>query len=160
MDLVEVKTSAAFQRARELFLEYAAWLGVDLCFQGFAEELERLPEIYGPPSGGLLLAEEEGGVAVGCVGLRKLSVGECEMKRLFVREGARGRGVGKALALGVVEAARGLGYQRMVLDTLDQMSAARHIYAALGFREIEGYYSNPLSGVRYMALDLQPPAAR
>ena len=153
IDLSAAKIATDYQAARTLFLEYAAWLGVDLGFQGFAYELEHLPQIYGPP-GGCLIVGRNAGTAVGCVGVRRISAETCEMKRLFVRESARGRGVGRLLALEAVRAARRLGYARMLLDTLDGMVAARQIYASLGFKNTEAYYLNPLPRVSFMALDL------
>lgn len=154
IELVSAQTPSDYATARALFLEYAAQLGVDLCFQGFAEELERLPEMYGPPAGCLILARD-GEDVVGCVGVRRFSADTCEMKRLFVREVARGSGLGRQLAETSVAAARRLGYRRMVLDTLERMAAARHVYAELGFREIDAYYENPLAGVRYFELALR-----
>lgn len=150
------QTEADFSIARGLFEEYAAQLGVDLCFQGFSAELRALDTMYAPPSGALLLAWIED-AAVGCAGVRKLSTAVCEMKRLYVREGARGAGIGRRLAVGLVGQARELGYQRMVLDTLEGMGTARGLYASLGFRECAPYYQNPLAGVVYMGLDLSPP---
>ena len=155
IELSEATTADDYAAARVLFLEYANRLGVDLCFQGFSQELERLPDMYGPP-GGCLMVARDAGVAVACVGVRRFAERTCEMKRLFVAERARGLGLGRQLAVAAVGAARHLGYGRMVLDTLDDMAAARHIYASLGFVEADAYYTNPLPGVHFMSLDLAP----
>ncbi|MGH8217916.1 MAG: GNAT family N-acetyltransferase [Steroidobacteraceae bacterium] len=152
------RTQADFSITRELFEEYAARLGVDLCFQGFNTELTTLDTMYAPPQGCLLLAWR-GDAGVGCVGVRKLSATVCEMKRLYVRDGLRGLGVGRQLAVQILAQARELGYSRMVLDTLEGMSEARGLYASLGFRECAPYYDNPLAAVVYMALDLSPPVS-
>ena len=109
--------------------------------------------MYGPPSGCLILARRDDEY-VGCVGVRRFSADECEMKRLYVRDNARGDGIGLRLARAAIDAARSIGYQRMLLDTLDRMIAARKLYGALGFKEICAYYSNPMQDVTYMALDL------
>lgn len=153
---IQIRTAATpedFAAARELFLEYAAQLGVDLCFQGFSQELTRLPDMYGAPGGRLLLAVSEDG-PLGCVGVRALASnpGTSEMKRLYVRPEARGRRVGRMLSRASISAARELGYSRMVLDTLNTMTAALALYAELGFRDIEPYYPNPNEGVRYLGL--------
>jgi len=138
---------------RELFVEYQRWLGYDLCFQGFADELAALPGCYAPPGGGLWLARSPTTVA-GVVGMRGIDAEICELKRLWVRSPFRGRGLGKALSGRAIDAARAAGYQRMRLDTLARMTAARAIYRSLGFVEIEPYYPNPLDEVVYFELRL------
>jgi putative acetyltransferase len=154
--------------ARALFVEYAQWLKVDLCFQGFDRELAGLPGAYAPPRGRLLLAGDEQ-AAFGCVALRPLDssagcgcgvaapetvVGVGEVKRLYVQSARRGEGWGQRLARAIVDEARAIGYRELKLDTLQWMHAARTLYAALGFRECAPYYENPLVGVVYMSLAL------
>jgi ribosomal protein S18 acetylase RimI-like enzyme len=156
--LVEAATSAQFAGARALIEEYAAQLGalmgIDLGFQDFAAELSRLPHMYGPPSGCLMLAGRDD-EWIGCCALRRFDEGVCEMKRLYVRPDARGAQLGQKLAQSVVLKARMLGYRRMVLDTLQDMIAAQTLYRSLGFRETEPYYFNPMAGVTYMELILR-----
>lgn len=159
----EALTEDDLARARALFLEYAHWLAVDLCFQGFAEELATLPGAYARPRGRLLLAGGPG-QAFACIALRPLappkgcaaqtstSVGE--VKRLFVRAGQRKGGWGRRLAEAIIAEARCIGYRELKLDTLDWMADARRLYAGLGFRECPPYYDNPLAGVVYMSLAL------
>jgi putative acetyltransferase len=151
--LTPAQVESDFAAAHSLFLEYAEDLGVSLCFQGFAAELETLDQMYAPPQGGLILARR-GDEYVGCIGVRRVDATVCEMKRLYVRQAARGTGTGRRLAWAAIEAARALGYQRMVLDTLGSMTAARDLYATLGFKQIAAYYDNPLPGVSYLELDL------
>ncbi|MEM7172764.1 MAG: GNAT family N-acetyltransferase [Pseudomonadota bacterium] len=139
---------------RDLFREYADWLQVDLCFQGFEAELAGLPGGYGPPSGGLWLAKE-GDQLAGIIGFRPLDPGRCEMKRLWVRPAFRGQGLGERLVREVLGAARAAGYEKICLDTLSFMAAARKLYADLGFYEIPAYYHNPEADVRYMEMNLR-----
>jgi ribosomal protein S18 acetylase RimI-like enzyme len=146
--------AADLDEVRALFREYEAWLQADLCFQGFEEELATLPGKYVPPKGRLLLAELDGRIA-GVIALREFEPGVCEMKRLFVREFARGHRVGRALAERLVAEAKGEGYRAMRLDTMpDRMGPANALYDSLGFRDIPAYYANPIPDVRYMELDL------
>jgi putative acetyltransferase len=164
--LREAAGAADLALARALFEEYAAWLGVDLCFQGFADELATLPGAYAAPRGLLLLAGEPGD-AFGCVALRPLPgkggagvaaavasdatpVPIGEVKRLYVQPRARGQRWGQRLAAALVEQARAIGYRELVLDTLDWMKPARALYAQLGFVDCPPYYDNPLAGVVYM----------
>jgi|APFre7841882724_1041349.scaffolds.fasta_scaffold03214_3 ribosomal protein S18 acetylase RimI-like enzyme len=141
-------------RVRALFREYADWLKVDLCFQGFDAELASLPGAYARPDGRLFLAMD-GIEAAGCIALRRFDADAGEVKRLYVRPAWRGRGLGERLAQAVVDAAREIGYRRLLLDTLDHMQAARALYARAGFREIAAYYHNPLPGAVYMEKSLQ-----
>ena len=152
--LAEASSADDLAAARRLFRAYADWLAVDLCFQDFERELATLPGAYAPPQGRLLLARV-GGEAAGCVALRPLEPGICEMKRLWVEPGFAGFGLGRDLAETIIEAARDAGYRRMRLDTMPaRMPAAQHLYGTLGFVEIAPYYHNPLDGVVMLELAL------
>jgi ribosomal protein S18 acetylase RimI-like enzyme len=155
--IAEAATPAHFDAARSLIEEYAAQIGasmgVDLGFQNFAAELNQLPDMYGPPSGCLLLASRDD-EWVGCCALRRFTAEAGEMKRLYVKPTVRGANLGRHLAERLIVKARALGYRRMVLDTLEGMVAAQTLYRSVGFRETEPYYFNPMAGVSYMELDL------
>ena len=153
--MMEIRSAseAEIPEVRALLREYAAWTGVDLCFQDFERELQDLPGDYAPPDGVLLVARVEGRIA-GCVAAHRWSGDSCEMKRLFVRAWARGSGCGRALVDHVVRWARQAGYRRMLLDTLPVMVGAQHLYARLGFREVAPYRPNPVPGARFLELDL------
>ncbi len=148
---------------RTIFREYAAGLGVDLCFQNFEAELAGLPGEYAPPGGHLLLALVDGELA-GCGGFRALPDADhanaCEMKRLYVRPPFRRFGLGRRLAEGLMDEARRAGYSVMLLDTLDDMEAARELYASLGFAETAPYYYNPIPGAHYLRADLVDSPSR
>lgn len=150
-------TPALLDAARELFREYARGLGVDLCFQNFEAELAELPGAYAAPGGVLLLAFVDGELA-GCGAMRPLSdvdyANACEMKRLYVRRAFRRFGLGRILAQGLIDRATEAGYSCMLLDTLDDMEAARGLYEALGFEEIPPYYYNPIPGAHYLKVEL------
>ena len=154
-EIVPAFSDAQIIQARELFKEYAAWLEIDLCFQNFDKELAGLPGDYAAPDGRLLLAYDDAQLA-GCIALRKLSDGVCEMKRLFVREQFRGKGLGRALTERIIREAKRIGYERMRLDTLPpKMNDAIALYRSLGFREIEPYYNNPVPGAIFLELELK-----
>lgn len=138
---------------RDLFLEYSGSLNFNLCFQDFESELEGLPGAYAPPAGTLLLARVDGAVA-GCVGVRPLDAGCCEMKRLYLRENFRAGGRGRKLAEQAIACARSAGYARMVLDTMPQMVAATRLYRALGFTRCAPYYDNSPINSTCLELDL------
>ena len=140
--------------ARELFLEYAQSLGFSLCFQNFEKELAGLPGDYAPPDGRLFLAEQDGQLA-GCGALHRLDATSAEMKRLYVRSGFRGLGLGRRLAERILAEARSIGYLRVRLDTVaGTMDDAIALYRRMGFREIEPYRANPMAGALYMEMDL------
>lgn len=154
MKIIQVQSPKDVQQVRKLFEEYVSWLGIDLCFQNYEKELAELPGEYAPPSGRLLIAYADDQVA-GCAALRDLGNGVCEMKRLFVRPAFRGARLGWSLAEAVLKEARGIGYERIRLDTLPgKMDRAIAMYRHLGFKDIEPYYNNPVVGAAFMELVL------
>jgi len=161
--IVAAQTAAQLQATRELMREYAGTLSVDLCFQNFDAELAALPGEYAPPAGALLLALVDGAPA-GCVAMRPLPdsdhVNACEMKRLYVRRAFRKFGLGRRLAQQLMDLANQAGHSCMLLDTLDDMEAARGLYETLGFYEIPPYYFNPIAGAHYLKVDLDSPGTR
>jgi ribosomal protein S18 acetylase RimI-like enzyme len=159
LSIKRMSSEQEVQQVRELFWEYAASLGFDLDFQDFENELAGLPGEYTPPTGGLLLAIEEGQIA-GCVALRKISGKTCEMKRLYVRTEFRGKGIGRRLAQDIIEEARKNGYVRLRLDTVPSMREAACLYRTLGFKEIGPYRYNPIRGALFMELSLEEEGSR
>ena len=153
MRISQATTSEEIALTRTLFEEYVAWLGLDLSFQGFAAEFAGLPGVYALPHGRLLLALTVSDAA-GCIALRPLENGVCEMKRLFVRAAFRGQGIGKALAEQLVAEARAIGYRAMKLDTLSSMHTALRLYESLGFVRCPPYYPTPLAETVFMELRL------
>jgi GNAT superfamily N-acetyltransferase len=147
------ETAADLAHVRSLFEEYAAWLAVDLCFQGFAEELATLPGVYAPPLGRLYLAGPAD-APHGCIALRPFDEARGEVKRLYVKPAARGHGLGRALARRIVDDGRAIGYRQLVLDTFDWMGDAIGLYQRLGFAPCSPYYHNPLPGAVYFSLAL------
>lgn len=160
LTIIQAESAAEMAEARRIFREYADHLGVDLCFQGFEQELAGLPGDYAPPRGRLLLAVDGERVA-GCVALRPISAGVCEMKRLYVRPEFRGTGLGRRLAIEIMRQGRQIGYRQMRLDTLPIMKEAIALYRSLNFREIGPYRHNPVEGALFMeaGLDGNPALA-
>ena len=163
IQLVEPADADLLEATRTIFREYALGLGVDLAFQDFDGELASLPGAYAPPGGALLLALVDGQVA-GCGALRSLPdvdyPNACEMKRLYVRRAFRRFGLGRLLAERLMDLATQAGYRHMLLDTLDDMEAARGLYGSLGFEEIPSYYFNPIPGAHYLKADLAASGTR
>jgi ribosomal protein S18 acetylase RimI-like enzyme len=153
MEFQWVTGGSLLEEIRQLFLEYADSLGFNLDFQGFKSELQSLPGKYAPPEGALVLALLNGKSA-GCVALRRLAEDTCEMKRLYVCDTCRGYGLGRQLAVMIMDEARRLGYARIRLDTLTTMLEANQLYESLGFYDIEPYIYNPMPGARFMELRL------
>jgi len=152
LQILQAESSEHIQTVRELFREYESWLGMDLCFQGFDEELQTLPGRYEPPDGRLYIASADE-KAAGCIGMRKLEDGICEMKRLYLRSAFRGQGIGNALIEKLINEARSAGYKRMRLDTHPpKMGKAVGLYESYGFRQIPPYYDNPNPDVLFMEL--------
>ena len=161
--LIRPETPAQLEATREIFREYAGSLGIDLCFQNFEAELRELPGGYAEPAGCLLLALVDGELA-GCGAFRALPEADdanaCEMKRLYVRPAFRRFGLGRLIAQALMDEARRCGYSAVLLDTLDDMEAARELYASLGFEETAPYYYNPIPGAHYLKARLDDTPSR
>jgi GNAT superfamily N-acetyltransferase len=154
MEIIQAETPEQIEQARGLFREYETWLGLSLCFQNFDEEVAALPGKYAKPEGRLFLVFANENLA-GCIALRKLEEGVCEMKRLFVRGDFRGRKIGNVLIEKLIEEAKSIGYRKMRLDTYPpKMAKAARLYESHGFREIPPYYHNPYGEVLYLEKDL------
>jgi ribosomal protein S18 acetylase RimI-like enzyme len=161
--LATAEDPALIEAARLLFGEYAQTIGIDLCFQNFEAELDGLPGEYAAPAGALLVALLDGQPA-GCGALRPLNdvdyPNACEMKRLYVPRAFRRFGLGRLIAQQLIDLAMQAGYSTLLLDTLDDMEAARGLYTSLGFEEIPPYYYNPIPGAHYLKVDLDAPGTR
>lgn len=142
------------EAVRQLFFAYQDAIGVDLAYQGFAEEIERLPGQYSPPDGALLLATDAEGQALGCIALRRIDQIRCEVKRLYVKPTARGVALGEGLVLALINRAAALGYRQMLLDTLPSMTPAIALYCRLGFQPGEAYGKAALDGTLFFVRDL------
>jgi ribosomal protein S18 acetylase RimI-like enzyme len=157
LELCTPASPESLDATREIFREYAANLDIDLCFQGFEQELAGLPGEYAPPHGALLLAYVDGELAA-CGAMRPIEgtdyANACEMKRLYVRRAFRRFGLGRILAQALIDHAIEAGHSVMLLDTLDEMEAARSLYESLGFEEIPPYYYNPIPGAHYLKCEL------
>jgi ribosomal protein S18 acetylase RimI-like enzyme len=153
-ELVPACSANSLRQARELFVEYEQAIGVNLCFQNFQRELADLPGRYAPPEGRLLIALSATGPA-GCVALRKIGRGTCEMKRLYVRPAFRGQGLGRKLASAITDEARQMGYTTLRLDTLASMKEANALYRTLGFKNSRAYCYNPCAEAVYLQLKLK-----
>jgi len=152
--IVEANTPELIKETQVLFREYEKWLNVSLCFQGFEEEVNTLPGKYSPPEGRLYLVQLDDKFS-GCIALRKLEEGICEMKRLYLREELRGKEIGNTLVTKIIQDAREIGYKAMRLDTIkEKMPKAVAIYSRHGFIETEPYYHNPNPHTLFMELDL------
>lgn len=155
------RTAEDIEDVAKLFRAYVEWIGLDLAFQGFAEELAGLPGKYKPPEGQLLIARKQDGEAVGCMAIRRLDSDVCcEAKRLYTLPAGRGLGIGRALITAAFEAARRLGYREMKLDTLPRMTAAVGLYKQFGFVETDAYYDTPLEGTKFLTCNLDDWASR
>jgi GNAT superfamily N-acetyltransferase len=155
VEIAPADTDTEIAEARTLFREYEHWLELDLCFQGFEAELASLLGVYAPPAGILLLAYCDEKLA-GCIALRKLEEGICEMKRLFVRDSFRGLGIGNLLIDKLIIYAQSIGYTRMRLDTYPaKMGKAVKLYESHGFSAVGPYYHNPHDGVLFLEKNLK-----
>ena len=155
LTFLEATTTQDFTAGRELFLEYQDFLPIDLCFQGFAEELANLHTIYGPPRGLLLLGRDSKGLVQGCGGFRDLGNEVAEIKRMFLREAFRGRGLGRVLLQQLLDAAKRIGYLKVKLDTLARLTSAVRLYREIGFEEAQPYNENPEDDVLYFSKKLE-----
>ena len=151
MEIIQATTAEQIQESAQLFREYQTQLNVDLCFQGFEQELATLPGKYASPKGAILLAIHNN-KTIGCVAVRAIEGNSCEMKRLYVRNEFRGLSAGRKLAEAVIDKARALGYAKMQLDTLERLETAIGLYSKLGFVQTKPYYDNPLNEVVYWEL--------
>jgi len=154
-EILPANNAELLTEVQRLFLEYEKWLNVDLCFQGFEEEVNSLPGKYSPPDGRLYIAKDNSSY-IGCIALRKIEDGICEMKRLYLTEAARGKGIGYKMIELIIQDAKDIGYKVMRLDTIkEKMPKAVSLYELYGFKETKPYYHNPNPHTLFMELDLK-----
>lgn len=153
--VIEVSNSRQYRRLAELFREYERDLGFELTFQNFRDELDKLPQMYGPPYGKACLLEDYNSTFFGCVAVRKLEAEVGEIKRMYLKPEWRGLGYGKVLLDIALEATKGLGYKKVRLDTLDTMTSAIAIYKKAGFYEIPQYRENPFENAVFMEKEVR-----
>ena len=132
-----------YKMGAELFREYAKSINIDLGFQKFEEELNKIHLQYGPPNGGLLLIKHTDGSYMGCVAIRKIDETAAELKRMFIKPEAQGKGLGRLLLNRALDLARLLHYEKVLLDTMPFMESAIQLYKKMGFYEVEPYRYNP-----------------
>ena len=152
-EYIIVKSKDEYKAAAILFAEYANWLGIDLSFQHFEEELKSLEQMYAAIYGGIILCKEDNEF-IGCVAIRKFADNIAELKRMYVQPACQQRGIGKALMERSIKLAADCGYKKIVLDTLNDMTAAIQLYKQYGFEEIPAYYHNPNATVVYFEKEL------
>ena len=149
----KLETEDEISKAKELILEYMRWLNIDLCFQDIDDELANFPKKYSPPEGEFIIAKNNNKV-IGIVGIKNLENNICEMKRLFVKDEYKNKGIGKELVGEIIEEAKIRNYKKIMMDTLNTMEKALKIYYKYGFYEIKKYYNNPYEGVIYLEKEL------
>ena len=154
MTIIAAHTETEYAAAASLFREYAAWLNIDLCFQGFEEELSDLSKMYAPPTGVIFLSKE-GNLFTGCVAVRKKDEDVAELKRMYIKPEYRNAGLGSALLEIALNAAKEMGYKKIRLDTLSHMTNAINLYTRSGFYEIEPYYFNPEKNALFFEKELR-----
>jgi N-acetylglutamate synthase-like GNAT family acetyltransferase len=145
----KLETEDEIIKAKELIIEYIKWLNQDLTYQDIDDELMYFPQRYKEPNGTFIVAKDNNDI-IGCVGLKKLEKDICEMKRLFVKDTYKGKGVGKKLVEIILQEAKNKNYKKIRLDTLKTMENALKIYYKNNFYEIGAYYNNPNSNVIYL----------
>ena len=153
--LLEAKSDKEYEIAIELFREYASLIGIDLSFQKFDEEILEVKELYSTPNGQLIIAYDINENPIGCFGVRKFADSICELKRMYVKKEARGKGIGKKLLAKAIEVGKELNYKKMRLDTLPAMKSAIELYKKIGFYEITPYRFNPIEGAKYFEIKLE-----
>ena len=155
INLIEATSLNDYKLAVELFKEYASYIKIDLAFQNFSKEIGNLEAQYSKPKGNIFLAYKDQSNPVGCFGIREFKGETCELKRMYLKNEARGLGIGKLMLKKAIETGKELGYNKMRLDTLSTMQSAIRMYKQAGFYEIPAYRFNPLEGAKYFEIELK-----